>query len=269
MFTVRRWWERYGSRFFMIGLVLALALYLRQAKGGPVAELYARLTEPFQTGPPPQELWSDARVSELEAQVVELEQQNEELQSLLKYTQNYRKELIPATVIGRSVDHWWEQLFLDQGHARGIKEGDIVSAPGGLVGRVVEVEENTSRILLISDPTSKVGVKIARSGAIGYVRGAKAEPAIMEFFDKVPDVKPGDKIVTSEASFLFPAGIPVGTVDRVDLEKSPAPQVTIKFTVPFDYLEWVVIHPFAAPKLPNSQPETPAPNNPNLRSPDV
>ncbi|NEO83707.1 MAG: rod shape-determining protein MreC [Spirulina sp. SIO3F2] len=255
MFTVRRWWNRFGSPFFMVGLVIAVAIFLRHTQGGPIAELYSQLTQPFHTSPPPQELWVDARVTELETRIVELEQQNQKLQELIKYSSNYRTELIPASVIGRSVDHWWEQLFLDQGHTRGVKEGFIVSAPGGLVGRVVEVEENTSRILLISDPTSKVGVKIARSGAIGYVRGAKEQPAVMEFFDKVPEVQPGDKIVTSEASFLFPAGIPVGTVDRVDLEKSPAPEVTVNFTAPFDYLEWVLIHPFEMPQLPNSQSE--------------
>lgn len=241
---MRRWWERYGSRFFMIGLVLVLALFVRKTQGDLILDVYDQLAQPFQVGVPPEQQWSDARVSELEARLIEIEQQNEKLQELVKYEKNFQDDLIPATVIGRSVDHWWEQLILDQGRSRGIEEGNVVSAPGGLVGRVVKVTENASRVLLISDPTSKIGVKIARSGSVGYIQGARDQPATMEFFNKVPEVKQGDKIVTSATSFLFPPGIPVGTVDQVDLEKSPAPEVTVKFTAPFNYLEWVMVHPF-------------------------
>jgi rod shape-determining protein MreC len=244
MFTVRRWWERYGSRFFMIGLVLAVALFLRQTQGALIAELYYQLVHPFQTEPAPEMIWADARVNELETRVVDLEKQNQELQKLVNYARAQNGETITATVMGRSVDHWWEQLIIDRGRNQGIQPGYVVSAPGGLVGRVVNVTDNTSRVLLISDPVSKIGVKIVRSGALGYVRGSKDKPAVMEFFDKVPEVQPGDNIVTSEVSFLFPPGFPVGTVDTVDLEKSPAPEVTVQFSVPFEYLEWVVVHPY-------------------------
>lgn len=244
MFTVRRWWDRYGPKFFVTGLVLAVALFLRQTQGAFVSELYYQVVQSFQPGPTPQERWADARVSELETKLVDLEQQNQKLQELLDYTETYQGELIAAPVIGRSVDHWWKQVTLGCGSTSGIKTGYVVSSPGGLVGRVIKVTPNTSRVLLASDPTSKVGGKIARNNFMGYIRGEGSGTAVMEFFDKVPDVKPGDKIVTSPVSYLFPAGIPIGTVETVDLEKSPAPEVVVKFTAPFDYLEWVVVHPF-------------------------
>lgn len=244
MFTVRRWWDRYGPKFFVTGLVLAIALFLRQTQGAFISELYYQAVQSFQPGPIPQERWADARVSELETKLVELEQQNQKLKELLDYSEAYQGELITAPVIGRSVDHWWKQVTLGRGSDSGIQTGYVVSSPGGLVGRVIKVTPNTSRVLLASDPTSKVGAKIARTSYMGYIRGSGSETAVMEFFDKVPDVKPGDKIVTSPVSYLFPPGIPIGSVETVDLEKSPAPEVIVKLTAPFDYLEWVVIHPF-------------------------
>ncbi|MBP0021569.1 MAG: rod shape-determining protein MreC [Cyanobacteria bacterium SBLK] len=243
MFTVRRWWERYGSRLMLIGLVLGLALFIRRTQGAIVAEIYYQVMRPFEGNPPPEDL-VDAKVKELEARVAEFEKENVKLRELLKYAQKQNQETIAAPIVGRSVDHWWEQILLGRGSNHGVREGYIVTSPGGLVGRVVKVTPNTSRVLLISDPTSKVGAKVTRSGDMGYIQGGTKEKATMVFYEKVPSVKVGDTIVTSPASYLFLSGIAIGKVESVDLEKSPAPEVIITLTAPIDFLEWVVIHPF-------------------------
>lgn len=243
MFTVRRWWERYGSRLILIGLVLGLALFIRRTQGAIVTEIYYRFMRPFE-GSPPSEALVDATVNELEAQLAEFEKENTKLRDLLKYAQKQNQEVIAAPIVGRSVDHWWEQILLGRGSNDGVQEGYIVTSPGGLVGRVVKVTPNTSRVLLVSDPTSKVGAKVTRSGYMGYIQGGTKEKATMVFYEKVPSVKAGDTIVTSPASYLFLPGILIGKVESVDLEKSPAPEVIITLTAPIDFLEWVVIHPF-------------------------
>jgi rod shape-determining protein MreC len=241
---MRRWWERYGSRLIFIGLVLSLALYVRRTQGAVVAEIYYQVVHSFHGSSLPEERWADARVSELEAELEEVEGQNVKLQELLKHTQNFKHPTVAAPIIGRSVDHWWEQILLGRGSNHGVQEGYIVTAPGGLVGRVVKVTPNTSRVLLISDPTSKVGVKVSRSGGMGYIQGGGKDKVTMVFYEKVPSVKVGDAVVTSPASYLFLPGIPIGKVESVDLEKSPAPEVIVALTAPIDFLEWVTIHPF-------------------------
>ena len=148
-----------------------------------------------------------------------------------------------APVIGRSADHWWQQLILGRGQQDGIKVGAIVSGEGGLVGRVVQVTPNTSRVLLISDPTSQLGVTVSRSRNMGYIRGQSANRVIMEFFDKVPDVRPGDVISTSSYSQLFPPGLAVGVVESVNLNRSPAPEAVVELSAPISSLEWVVVSP--------------------------
>jgi rod shape-determining protein MreC len=67
----------------------------------------------------------------------------------------------------------------------------------------------------------------------------------MQFFEKVPDVKPGDVITTSGVSRLFPGGLPIGKVKSVTEDtKSPAPKATIELTAPLNYVEWAIVHPF-------------------------
>lgn len=244
MFTVRRWWDRYASQVFLSVLVLGTALFIRQTQGAVVSELYYWMVRPFQPRPLPEERLTNARVDELQAQVAELEQQNQQLKQLLNYTEEQKLKSITAPIVGRSADRWWQQVTLGRGSQDGIEVDYVVTGPGGLVGRVVQVTPNTSRVLLASDPSSRVGAMVGRSRQMGFLRGESSDRVVMEFFDKVPNVKKGDKVLTSPVSRLFPPGMSIGYVESVDLEKSPAPEVVVKLSVPLEYLEWVVVHPY-------------------------
>jgi len=180
---------------------------------------------------------------ELQQRLVELESQNQKLKELLDYSETKKQQGIVAPIMARSADHWWQQVTLGRGSQVGIKKDSIVMGPGGLVGRVVEVTPNTSRVLLLSDPTSRVGTVISRSRSMGFMRGQGSNRAILQFFDKVPDVRKGDTVSTSPVSQLFPPGLPLGRVESVNLDKSPAPEATIELTAPVGYLEWVIVYP--------------------------
>jgi len=165
------------------------------------------------------------------------------LKKLLSYeSANNLERAIVAPVIGRSADQWWQQITLGRGTSTGIKVGDIVTAPGGLVGKISSVTPNTSRVLLISDRTSQLGVTVSRSRHTGFLRGLSESQAVMQFFDKVPDVKRGDAIVTSTYSQIYPAGLPVGKIESIDLNKSPAPEAIVSFSAPIPHLEWAVVY---------------------------
>jgi rod shape-determining protein MreC len=244
MFALRRWWNRHALRTGLIVLAVGSAFALRQTNGAAVAEAYHWLTRPLHASISRQEHLENSYVLELQQRIVELESQNQSLQSLVKYEETQPDDVVPAAVIGRSADHWWQQVTLNRGSRDGVKEGYVVTGPGGLVGRIVAVSPSTSRVLLISDPTSRVGVKVSRNRMMGYVRGQSNNRVVLEFFDKSPDVKAGDVVVTSSYSRLFPKDIPVGRVESLDLTKSPAPEATIQLSSPLPILEWVVIHPF-------------------------
>lgn len=243
MYVIRRWWDRYGLRIGLTGLVLTIAWIARQTHGLFVLEVYQVLSRPFQGVPTQEDILENARFQELQERIIELEGQNRQLQELLGYSETRPEEGVIAPVIGRSADHWWQQLILGRGSRDGIEVGAIVSGTGGIVGRVTHVTPNTSRVLLISDPSSQIGVTIGRSRAMGYMRGQAQNRAVMEFFDKVPDVRPGDVVSTSSFSQLFPSGLPVGRIESVDLNKSPAPEAIIELSAPISYLEWVLVSP--------------------------
>jgi len=242
MYSLRRWWDRHRGYVVLAGLALGVGVFLQQTNGGLVYEIYRLLARPFQ---PP--LWSeavlqDAKLQEYQQRLEELENQNQQLRDLLDFKGDQKQQGLAAPPIGRSADHWWQQVILGRGKSDGVSNGDIVVAPGGVVGRIFEVSPNTSRVLLLSDPSSRVGATISRSRFMGYARGTSANRAVMEFFDKVPDVRRGDVVVTSSFSCFFPAGLPIGRVESVDLSKSPAPEAVINLSAPINSLEWAIIY---------------------------
>lgn len=243
MYIIRRWWERHALTLVLVSLSLGAAWVLRQTQGAAIFEVYKVITNPLQTTQA--EELSDARTLELQARLVELESQNQQLKELLGYVkpQSRQTQAIAAPVVGRSADHWWQQVTLGRGSSSGIKIGYIVAAPGGVVGRIISVTPHTSRVLLISDRTSSVGVTISRSRHMGFLRGQSTNEAVMQFFDKVPDVKRGDVVATSPYSQIYPSGLPIGRVESINLSKSPAPEAVISLSAPIPYLEWVAVYP--------------------------
>jgi rod shape-determining protein MreC len=210
----------------------------------PIYELYYWLTRPIEMAQANQQReLTNARIQELEQQVEELQQQNQHLKELSGYVKNHSTPLKTVPIIGRSADYWWEEMAIGLGRKEGINQGDIVTGLGGLVGRVEQVTPHSSLVLLISDPKSRVGVIISRSRDMGFIRGEGEQQVVMRFFEKVPDVKVGDSVLTSPASRLFPPGIPVGKVTALNLDQSPAPEATITLNVPMEELEWVFVQP--------------------------
>jgi rod shape-determining protein MreC len=261
MYTLRRWWDRNGVKLGLISLAIGGALLIRQTQGALVFETYRWVTQPFFRDPSQLAAAGSPRERELEQRLVELESQNRELQKLLKYVDQQPSKGITAPVIGRSADHWWQEMILGRGSDDGIQPGYIVSGIGGIVGRVMDVTPHTSRVLLISDPSSKVGVTVSRSRNMGYIRGQSANRVIMVFVDKVPDVRKNDVVTTSALSHLFPAGLPVGVVESISFNKSPAPEAVIELSAPISHLEWVIVSP--NPKLAEAVEEKAAPAAPS------
>jgi rod shape-determining protein MreC len=242
MFTGKRWWERYGTQALWVAGTIGVALLLRHNKAAVFVELYQVLSRPFQGQSTTVDQLANAQLAELQQRLVELQSQNQRLQELLGFMETTQSQGIPAPVIGRSADHWWQQVTLGRGSQDGIGPDQIVMAPGGVVGLVESVTPHTSRVLLISDPSSSIGVMVSRSRATGYMRGRGNNRAAIEFFEKSPDVRQGDPISISNLSHKYPPGLPVGRVESVNMEKTPAPEAIVEISAPLGSLEWVVLY---------------------------
>jgi rod shape-determining protein MreC len=269
MVTLRRWWDRKGLQIGLLALILASAWILRQTQGQLLIEVYQVMTRPLEmlhTGPSPEERLKDARFLELQTRIADLESQNQKLQDLLGYVekQPLSSRPIPGRVVGRSADHWWQQVTINRGSNMGIQEGFVVKADGGLVGLVESVTPNTSRVLLISDLKSQVGVTVSRTSAKGVLRGDSSAEAVLEFYEKVPNVKVGDLVSTSTYSQKFPAGLAVGRVKSLDLSKFPASVAKVDLFPPIRSLDWVAVYP----KPTNQEMENQEPSNQEVQKPN-
>jgi rod shape-determining protein MreC len=241
MYFLSRWWRRSWVALGLALLGLGAAWSIRQTEGTIILELYRLVMLPTQADGQKQEQLLQAETWSLQQQVAELEAQNQALRTLLAQPKLQQEEAIATPLIGRSADDWWQQVILGKGQAAGIKVGSTVLAPGGLVGRVTKVTPHTSRVLLVSDPSSRIGVTVTRSRHMGILHGQANNYAVIDFFEKDPDVRIGDTIVTSSLSRLFPSGVPIGRVKSLNLEKAYNPQAVVEFTVPIGNLEWVSV----------------------------
>jgi rod shape-determining protein MreC len=234
-----RWWSFNQSAALLGVFVLGAAGLVKATQGAGLSDLNSALAGPFKGDGQAQQKLLDAQTKALQQRIQELEAQNRSLQSLLNLPTLPNHKKIAAPVLARGADNWWQQLVIGKGSTDGIKTNSIVVAPGGLVGRVMSVTLKTSRVLLVTDPTSEVGVTITRSRKVGMLRGRASRYGVLDFFEKTPDIKMNDAIVTSTYSSLFPPGITMGRVTKLDLERLPTPQAIVEFAAPIENLEWV------------------------------
>ncbi len=123
--------------------------------------------------------------------------------------------LAVAPVIGEDLSGLYRRLILGMGERDGLRVGMPVTAPEGLVGLIVEVEERRALVRTLLDPESQVGVRPERSPGRGVARGVPPNRLVAEF---PPTVKlsPGELLLTGAPLGLFPDGIPVGRIERVE-----------------------------------------------------
>jgi rod shape-determining protein MreC len=243
MFTLRRWWDKNALKLAGFGTIIGATYLGLQTQNALVFEAYHTLIQPFQPKAKQIDYLKTAGVEQLQNEVQELKNQNQQLKQLAGYSATVSNKGILAPVLLHSADNWWQQVVIGRGSADGIAIDSIVVGTGGVVGRIVDVSPHTSRVLLVSDPSNRMGVLISRTRNMGILQGTRTNQAVLQFFDKRPSVKIGDVVSTSAVSQLFPAGLTVGRVTEINLNKSPAPEAIVEFTAPFNALEWVTVHP--------------------------
>jgi rod shape-determining protein MreC len=150
------------------------------------------------------------------SQLEELKIENDRLRAALDFQKSsrYGRKLVAAQVVGKSGYPWISVLGIDRGSGAGVRVGMPVVVKEGLVGKVIEVAPFSSKVLLISDPTSSVAAASQRSRVSGVIEGYSPGSLNLKYIGVEGDVQAGDRIVTSAVSGVFPSGIPIGTVTR-------------------------------------------------------
>jgi rod shape-determining protein MreC len=135
-------------------------------------------------------------------------------------------EPLAARVIARSPTVWYSSIKIDKGSGDGIRVDQPVVTAGGLAGKVTRVTGGTSEVTLITDASSAVSAQVVPDGATGIIKPEVGQPEdlLLDFVERGRRVTEGTTVVTSgftssRLESLFPRGIPIGRVTRVDLDE--------------------------------------------------
>ena len=225
---------------FLLAPILFL-LVVRLSKGAVLNDAYALLSRPFWPGPAQSEWLRSARSVEDQARLQALSRDNARLRQLLGLQQGKAENTVSAPMISRQSDDWWQQLVIGKGAIAGVRVGQPVLAPGGLIGLVASVTPATATITLLTDPSSRVGVWVSRTRHQGLLSGVGSARPLLRFLDKDPEVRPGDLVVTSPASTLVPPNLPVGVIQTVNANADPAPEAVVQLIAPVQAVDWVQV----------------------------
>ncbi len=153
-------------------------------------------------------------------------------------------EILDARVVGNSVSQPKNYIQIHRGALQGVKLNAGVIGPNGIVGRVVEVSNNFSIVMSLLNRDNSVSAKLKKTGETGYITwdGNDPQKVILKDIPKSAMVAKGDTIITSGFTPQYPKGIMIGTVEKVENEKSSSAfLLTVKPATNFYTLEYVYV----------------------------
>lgn len=193
------------------------------------------------------------RVDALETQLNEGradQQRLADLEALLGLRESLgpQVETTAAQVIANSVSNFEWTIEIDKGSSDGIARDMPVIASAGLVGHVVQVGANSSRVQLIIDPDSFVAGRLDVSQQTGLLAGQGNQDLQMSLVESTAEVEPDERVVTAGykirdvAESLYPPNVLIGTVSRVlDEDAATEKFVTVRPAVDFSSLSLVLV----------------------------
>jgi len=174
----------------------------------------------------------------LKKQIISLENENRQFSNIIAKTDYLKNEsklldmtnfnLIEAQIVGQEPGNWFERFTIDKGIKDNIKKGDTViqaieidqnTIIEGIVGRVIDVGDNWTKIVTLVDEVSKISFKVVRTQEGGIISGSidgKMSGKIPGYlFDNKADIIKGDKLFTSGLGGAYMKDIYIGEVEDV------------------------------------------------------
>jgi rod shape-determining protein MreC len=143
--------------------------------------------------------------------------ENRQLKALLKLAEAERRPVAYARLIGSTSSSVRRLAWISVGSGDGVVPGMPVRTPLGLIGRVLEVGDSTARVLLLTDSASIVPVRRAQDNVAGLTEGLADGTLRIRLNNLgINPLKPGDVFVTSGAGGIYPPGIAVAVVAKVN-----------------------------------------------------
>jgi len=172
-------------------------------------------------------------------------QENKRLRKILKLKE--KEPIFSKVIIGEVISIKPSvcpgEIIVNKGNKDGIEKNmAVISLNGYLIGRVVEVKEDSSKILTIFYPKSKISAMVQRTREIGVVEGGPFPIISFKYLSNESNAKEGDEIVTASYSEFFPKGIKIGKIVAIKRMKEDFfLQASVKPFSGFSSLDEVII----------------------------
>lgn len=156
------------------------------------------------------------RLKSIYIKSLNINEENKELKDLVKFVGVRSAKYHVARFIGYSHQLYSHNAFIDGGAKAGIKEDNIVTGKNSLIGRVVQVGADKSRVLLVTDINSRIPIITSKSRVRGVLAGNNTDLMEVLYLDNNHGISAGDMVFTSGDGDSLPPGILVGVVKKVN-----------------------------------------------------
>lgn len=156
------------------------------------------------------------KLKSLYIKALNIRQENEELRDLLHFIKTRSVKYQSVQLITKPNQPYSSNIIIDAGTNKGITENSIITGKRAVIGRVINVMENKSRVLTISDENSRIPILTAKSRARGILTGHNNNIMTIEYLDKDHHIQKGEMVFTSGDDDHLPPGLLIGIVSKVD-----------------------------------------------------
>lgn len=139
-----------------------------------------------------------------------------ELEKQLNYVPSKDVSYLTARVVADNGGNFSRSLLVQAGFENGVKKGDLAMLPEGMFGRVIEVGNSVSRLLLLTDFSSRIPVMVGEERLLCILTGDNSDFPKLISLPEGEKPKIGDRVVTSGHAGVFPSGLGIGTVSVVE-----------------------------------------------------
>ena len=193
-------------------------------------------------------------------QVEQLTLENERLRKLLDLRGRLTTSAITAEVLYDAADPYTRKVIIDKGIAQGVEAGSPVIDESGVLGQVTRAHPLISEVTLVTDREQAIPVLNTRTGARGVAYGepsAHSGALELRFMAANADVQQGDTLTTSGVDGVYPPGLPVAVVEKVERRPDSAfARIVCKPQALVDGARHVmVLKPLSAQIPPRPEPE--------------
>lgn len=261
--------RRRGTLFIVILIICAIVLISLQISGrykaDPLHNLVLRVISP------PQRVlhWAISSIRSvvqnyillgdlkqenlrLQEEVRRLQRENDELkesvyavqrlQRLLQFKERVPATMIPAEVIAYSPSAWFRTIVINKGLHDGVEKDMPVVTWEGVVGKVMRASSGSSVVLLVVDRNSSIDVLVQRTRTRGLVEGDGGSRCQLRHVPRTDDIEAGDHLITSGLGGIFPKGLSMGDVVKVERkEYGLFQEIEIRPSADFSRLEEVMV----------------------------